>query len=1263
MSDGWDQDSATYLADRAMDLAQNWASAAAGDPDEQRIASILNDENGLAFLRGLLDGVIWSESVYAAAAGVQRLAPIAPELLPWYLRSITSISTVGGAVASNGSLATMLATPFVPLVRRMARELLAPYLITGQGSGQSDRQGDRMTAALAELHTAGYTRLGATIAGDPVLGGASARLGRFGELIQRDGIDHISFSLAEVSGTTNLWAFDDEVARISELLLPTFLLAAEHGTTLMLDIDAYHDFDLTIAVFARMLEEEQLAQLHAGITLPAYLPDSFPALQELIAWARGRVAGGAAPITVRLTKGGRLAAEQTDAKLRGLTAATYDTKLATDANFLRCLEYALRPKHTAATRVAVATHNVFDIAFAWQLAGDRELRAHLEFEAQLGVATALIRVVQREIEPLRLRVRIAEAGQLAAAASEVLQQIEQLAVSDNFLSAAAALPGDAALFARERERFLTSVQRSLDPGLLAGPKRSQPRAEPDQPDQASDSDADDDAGLTQQVLGIADHNQTQPQEPRGQAVLFGGQPFVDTAVFTTRESDPSAVGAPGFKNAADTDPTLASNRAWADQVRARIPDSEAGMLTQRSAQVSDVARLDEIVRRVCDSASAWGRMPAAERARQLRPVAGRLQAARAELIEAAMADAGLLFADADAQVSEVVDDAGYYAATADELDRVHGAVFQPARVTVVTASAGQPFAGVIGDVLAGLAAGSGVILAAPNLRTLAVAAEAIWAAGVSRDLFDLTDPDSVQLRQDLISHADVDQVIHRGDYETAAEIRSWRPELPMLGDGGGVNIAIVTASADLDAAARQIADSAFSRVGAQAISTVILVGAAARSERFTRQLRDIAASLVAVAPTDSTAQVAVLPTPVLPTSPGKRERWALTELAEGEQWLLQPSEQQVDQPWQGRVWSPGIRTGVQPGGRMHTERFPMPVLGLIQTSSLSQAIEWSNTETVRTAALYSRDPNELELWLDRVEAGTLVVGGASMNRRAQRYPSGGGRHALIGPNAKAGGPNYLVGFGRWQSAVGQASATLHLRGLDSRITDLIEAAQPTLDYSAFEWLRRAALSDAVAWDREFKRVRDVSHLGVERNLFRYRPTEVEIRTATDAAGHELLRVVVAGVRAGSAITVSVPDPLDARVAAVLTDLGVLMLIESESDWLDRVGQNRTTAVVQPAVDAAVLAVGYSEVGADENPFDTPAVARPRRLRLVGTPAQVAHLRASLAAVTDGDPEVAVYDNEVTTAGRIELLPFLREQSITISSHRRGHRDDWSDSVI
>ncbi|WP_314455011.1 hypothetical protein, partial [uncultured Microbacterium sp.] len=45
--------------------------------------------------------------------------------------------------------------------------------------------------------------------------------------------------------------------------------------------------------------------------------------------------------------------------------------------------------------------------------------------------------------------------------------------------------------------------------------------------------------------------------------------------------------------------------------------------------------------------------------------------------------------------------------------------------------------------------------------------------------------------------------------------------------------------------------------------------------------------------------------------------------------------------------------------------------------------------------------------------------------------------------------------------------------------------------------------------------------------------------------------------------------------------------------------------------------------------------------------------AAVAEVTGGSPALAVYAGEVTRAGHVELLPFLREQAVSITAHRFG----------
>ena len=162
----------------------------------------------------------------------------------------------------------------------------------------------------------------------------------------------------------------------------------------------------------------------------------------------------------------------------------------------------------------------------------------------------------------------------------------------------------------------------------------------------------------------------------------------------------------------------------------------------------------------------------------------------------------------------------------------------------------------------------------------------------------------------------------------------------------------------------------------------------------------------------------------------------------------------------------------------------------------------------------------------------------------------------------------------------------------------------------------------MAWRDEFGQVKDVSQLTAERNLFRYVPTPVLVRLSVDTPLPTLVRVVGAGLLAGSELTVSTPAALPAALSAALAELGITVATQPEAEWLE----------------------------------DADAIQQ-ARIRLIGAPA------SSLARPTGGRPDLAVYANRVTESGRLELLPFLEEQAISITAHRFGTPDHLTDGII
>ena len=91
-------------------------------------------------------------------------------------------------------------------------------------------------------------------------------------------------------------------------------------------MEEYRDLLLTKEVFKGVLDEEEFLDHSAGIVLQAYIPDSYPILQELTEWAMNRRRRGGAPIKVRIVKGANLTMEQLEASLHHWPQTTYKTK-------------------------------------------------------------------------------------------------------------------------------------------------------------------------------------------------------------------------------------------------------------------------------------------------------------------------------------------------------------------------------------------------------------------------------------------------------------------------------------------------------------------------------------------------------------------------------------------------------------------------------------------------------------------------------------------------------------------------------------------------------------------------------------------------------------------------------------------------------------------------------------------------------------------------------------------------------------------------
>lgn len=1149
-------------ADAAVGLVRQWLRQTEGAPTEAgaaRLAGLLQDPVGLEFAIGFVDRVARPDDLRVAGRNLEQLSHRIPSFLPWPLRVL---------IAIGGPLARLIPWPIVPIARWVLRGMVGHLIV--------DATPARLGRTLERLQGEG-DRLNINLLGEAVLGDAEAdrRLAGITDLVKRNDVNYVSVKVSAVVSQLSMWAFDETVDRVVDRLVPLYETAAlgVYPAFLNLDMEEFRDLDLTIEVFQRLLDRPSLKQYEAGIVLQAYLPEALSALDRLTVWAQARRMAGGAGIKVRVVKGANLAMERVDAALHDWPVAVLPSKQASDANYKRVLEAALRPDRVDAVRIGLAGHNLFDIAWAWLLAEARGVSDRVEVEMLLGMAPDQADAVRRTVGHLLLYTPVVHPRDFESAISYLIRRLEENASTENFLSGVFELTRDAAIFEREEQRFRASLAAFEAAPAAPAPHRVQNRLQP--------------VGETESL-----------PEPAG--VLLG------------------------FENAVDTDPSLPANREWGRAILRRAGATTRGVSLVEVSRVATVAAIERIVAETRQAAAGWLALGVDDRAGILHAAGRMLSARRADLLEVMAAEAGKTLSEGDPEVSEAIDFAHYYAESARDLARIDDATFTPVRLTVVVPPWNFPVAIPAGGVLAALAAGSAVIIKpAPQARrSAAVMVEALWDAGVPREVLRFVDVPENEVGQALMSHPAIDRLVLTGAWQTAALFRSWRPDLPILAETSGKNSMIITPSADIDLAVADLVKSAFGHAGQKcsAASLAILVGSVATSDRFERQLVDAVTTLRVGRPTDPTTVVG----PLIERAEGKL-LGALTGLDEGEDWLIEPRALDAT----GSLWSPGVRRDVVAGSAFHTTEYFGPVLGLMRARDLDEALDLQNaTAFGLTAGLHSLDTDEVAYWLDNVEAGNLYVNRGITGAIVRRQPFGGWKRSSVGGSTKAGGPSYVMGFGTFAPVPRVPRETLSLTGLDGAVREVLEASQPGVDFAGFDAARAGALSDQRAWDDEFGFARDASQLGaaagevVERNALRYRPTRVTVRAAEGFAMADLVRVLLAAARAGSRVDISCAVPLPASLLALL-DSGV------------------------SALRAASIAIET-----DARFSERMREARPARIRLIAR--NGAEFARDLHVAFDGDPDVAIWAGPVTTAGRVELLPFLREQAVSITTHRFGN---------
>lgn len=480
-----------------------------------------------------------------------------------------------------------------------------------------------------------------------------------------------------------------------------------------------------------------------------------------------------------------------------------------------------------------------------------------------------------------------------------------------------------------------------------------------------------------------------------------------------------------------------------------------------------------------------------------------------------------------------------------------------------------------------------------------------WEAGISKEVLQYVNCIEDPLGSMMIKDSRISAVMLTGSTQTALKFRSLRPRLPLIAETGGKNSIIVTAMADLDLAVKNIIKSAFSYSGQKcsAASLLICEDEVYDDPIFRRKLADAVNSLEVGSAWDAKTQVG----PLILEPQGSLLK-ALTSLENGQRWLVEPHPD----PHNPRLWSPGVKEGIEVGSFMHQTECFGPVLGMMRARNLSDAIEKANaTPYGLTAGLESLDPREHELWKNKIQAGNLYINREITGAIVQRQPFGGTKASSFGKGFKAGGPNYLLQLLKISSCVD--------------VEDIKMGESKRNGFGSYEF-----------WARRFRTPYDVSQILGQDNFSYWVPlSRVTLRLSASDSTRHLLQIVVSAVLCGTFIEISYGDDQQ----HLTSQLGQLLDQEFKCPW-----------------PWAKKKFSYRFLR--ESDFQITERIRSGEINFIRSVGPVSDaicdtLGLSIVNIFEGDPK---------ESGRIECLNYMREVSLSHNYHRYGNLGAREDEV-
>ncbi|MGL4994221.1 MAG: bifunctional proline dehydrogenase/L-glutamate gamma-semialdehyde dehydrogenase [Bacteroidales bacterium] len=609
-------------------------------------------------------------------------------------------------------------------------------------------------------------------------------------------------------------------------------------------------------------------------------------------------------------------------------------------------------------------------------------------------------------------------------------------------------------------------------------------------------------------------------------------------------------------------------------------------------------QVEEILQIAHSDSVGWRDLSLEDRAKILFSVANNISDRRGDLIGCMSAVTGKTIMEGDIEVSEAVDFCRFYPVSMRCFENLQTVSYKSKGVVLVIPPWNFPLAIPVGGVAAALAAGNCVILK-PATVAAPIAfefARCFWEAGVAKEALQVVVCDSRDTLNYLTKDSRIGHIILTGGTDTAMSIANEAPSTALSAETGGKNAIILTSYGDRDKAIQSVVTSAFSNAGQKcsACSLFLVEKDIYNDDSFKSKLYDAVTSIQCGSAWESNNIVGRMV-----TNHNDKLHKAL-ELQKGEEWLVPP----IFLDKEKYTLKPCVKWGVKPGNYTFDNEIFAPVLSVVCIDSLKQGIEYVNSlEYGLTSGLQSLNESEHHEWINSIQAGNLYINRGITGAIVNRQPFGGVKLSCFGAGLKAGGPNYV------SSLVNFTNNNLSTKGKHPSIYNEIIELLPKSDYLIFD---RAVHSYQQNFNNIFSKAEDINCIMGEMNILRYTPlNNILLRLFGEESILDISLVAVASQIVGTPLIISYD-----------TD-------ESRVDQLEIIA-NATGAMLHKHDKKALLS------NLDE--FERVRTCGIRSIELLKSASKIGKY---------------VADQPILIEGRVELLHYIKEQSITYEYHRYG----------